>query len=98
MSLDFRNFPEPFGQGEIALNLAELGYPANWTAADDLALVEGAFKYSGFLPVAINMRRTYDAVTARWADLRRATVGGGAWSITAQRALMDAVKARAEAQ
>jgi hypothetical protein len=61
MSLDFRNFPEPFGQGEIALNLAELGYPANWTAADDLALVEGAFKYSGFLPVAINMRRTYDA-------------------------------------
>ncbi len=90
-ALTFRNPPPVFSQAQIAVNLDKLGYPEGWTAADDVALVEGAFMWSGLLPVSVQMRKTYAEVSLRWNELRASTVGHGEWSLAAQRALLDAV-------
>lgn len=97
---DHINFANPvtvFTAREIAANLDALGYPDGWTAEDDLMLVSGAFKFSNMLSVSVALRRTYAETVLRWNELRKATVGFGEWSLTVQRALLDAVTARVTA-
>jgi hypothetical protein len=95
--LDFRAPVKAITARDIARNLDALGYPEGWTAEDDLMLVSGAFKFSNMLSVSITLRRTYAETVLRWSELRKATVGHGEWSLTAQRALLDAVSARVSA-
>ncbi len=95
--LDFRAPVKAITHRDVTRNLDALGYPEGWTAEDDLMLVSGAFKFSNMLSVSVALRRTYAETVLRWNELRKATVGFGEWSLTAQRALLDAVTARVTA-
>lgn len=95
--INFANPLKTLTAREIAANLDALGYPEGWTAEDDLMLVSGAFKFSNMLSVSVALRRTYAETVLRWNELRKATVGFREWSLTAQRALLDAVTARVAA-
>ena len=95
--LDFRAPVKALTVRDVSHNLDALGLPDGWSAEDDLMLVSRAFKFSNMLSVSVAMRRTYAETVLRWAELRKATVGHGEWSLTAQRALLDAVSARVAA-
>lgn len=96
VAVDFRKPATAFTAREIAANLEALGYPEGWSAADDLLLVAALFRFGNMLSVSIACRKTYAEAQERWNQLRLATVGHGEWSLTAQLALLDAVKARVE--
>ena len=87
--------PEPLTKAEIAERIPD--YPEGWTAQDDVALVEGLFKLVGLMRIAQSIGKPFDAVQARFVQLRNAAVKKiGPFSLTAQSRLLEAVRERAQ--
>ena len=80
---------------EIAANVAALGYPVGWTAADDLALMEGLFMGLKLAQIGIPRGKTIAEMQARFLALRKAAVGEGVLTLDAQTALLAAVRVAA---
>lgn len=78
---------------EIAANVAALGYPDGWTAADDVALMEGLFMGLKLAQIGIPRGKTIAEMQARFLALRKAAVGEGVLTLDAQTALLAAVRA-----
>jgi hypothetical protein len=86
---------EPLTRAEIADRIP--AYPDGWTAQDDVALMEGLFKLVGLMQIALHIKKPYDAVQARFLQLRSAAVRGiGPFTLTAQSRLLDIVRERAK--
>lgn len=86
---------EPLTKAEIAERIP--AYPDGWTAQDDVALMEGLFKLVGLMRIAVSIGKPFDAVQARFLQLRSAAVKGpGPFSLTAQSRLLEVVRERAE--
>ena len=81
---------------EIAANVAALGYPDGWTAADDIALMEGLFRGLSLAAIANSIDQRNGNVEARWKALKRVVgVEHGAVPLDAQTALLAAVRSAA---
>ena len=80
---------------EIAANVAALGYPDGWTAADDLALMEGLFLGLGLQAIGTSIGKPFGEAQARFLALRKAAVGEGVLTLDAQTALLAAVRSAA---
>ncbi|HOZ32857.1 MAG TPA: hypothetical protein PLM52_08245 [Tabrizicola sp.] len=81
---------------EIAANVAALGYADGWTAADDIALMEGLFRGLSLAAIANSIDQRNGNVEARWKALKRVVgVEHGAVPLDAQTALLAAVRAAA---
>ena len=88
--------PSALTPREIAANVAALGYPDGWTAADDVALMEGLFRGLSLAAIANSIDQRDGNVEARWRALKRAAgVEHGAVPLDAQTALLAAVRAAA---
>ena len=79
----------------VAANVAALGYPGGWTAADDIALMEGLFMGLKLAQIGIPRGKTIAEMQARFLALRKAAVGEGVLTLDAQTALLAAVRAAA---
>jgi hypothetical protein len=80
---------------DIARNVAALGYPEGWTAADDLAMMEGLFRGLSLSRIAEGQGKPLDAVQARFIALRdAATEGDPRFVLTAQERLLAVVRGR----
>lgn len=79
----------------VAANVAALGYPDGWTAADDLALMEGLFMGLKLAQIGIPRGKTIAEMQARFLALRKAAVGEGVLTLDAQTALLAAVRVAA---
>ncbi len=94
---NFRNPPEAPTQSVIAANVATLGYPAGWSAQDDLALITMLFEGRGLSHIAAYRRQPYAAVEARWKALKAAAGSPeGMLPLDAQTRLLAVLTARAE--
>ena len=80
---------------EIAANVAALGYPDGWTAADDVALMEGLFMGLKLAQIGIPRGKTIAEMQVRFLALRKAAVGEGVLTLDAQKALLSIVRSRA---
>mgnify|MGYP003543090136 FL=1 len=85
--------PSALTPREIAANVAALGYPDGWTAADDVALMEGLFMGLKLAQIGIPRGKTIAEMQARFLALRKAAVGEGVLTLDAQTALLAAVRA-----
>ena len=83
-------------EADIARNVEALGYPDGWTAADDVALMEGLFRGLGLQAIGTGIGKPFGATQDRFLALRKAAVGEGALTINAQNALLRIVRSRAE--
>jgi hypothetical protein len=92
--LDFARPQEAMTVAEIAANVAAAPMPEGWTAADDVALMEGLFKDVGLMRIALRIRKPFDLVQARFVQLRRAACHHGAFTLQAQTRLLEVVRAR----
>lgn len=94
MQLEFTApLPEPLTKAEIEARFPDL--PDGWTRQDDVDLMEGLFRLNGLMRIAVEMRKPFDAVQARFLQLRKAAVKGvGPFSLTAQSRLLDIVRER----
>ena len=91
----FRTPPEALTRVQIADRIPAA--PNGWTAQDDLALMEGLFKLVGLMRIAVSIRKPFDTVQERFLQLRRAAVEGpGPFPLSAQTALLEIVRGRAE--
>lgn len=80
----------------VAANVAALGYPDGWTAADDIALMEGLFRGLSLAAIANSIDQRNGNVDARWKALKRVVgVEHGAVPLDAQTALLAAVRSAA---
>lgn len=87
--------PETLTKAEIAARIPDC--PEGWTAQDDVALVEGLFKLVGLMRIAVSIGKPFDAVQARFLQLRNAAVPGiGPFSLTAQSQLLEVVRELAD--
>ncbi len=93
--LNFRTPAPTITVSQIAANVAALGYPDGWTAADDIALVEGLFMGLKLAQIGIPRGKTIAEMQARFLALRKAAVGEGVLTLDAQTALLAAVRAAA---
>lgn len=85
---------EPLTKAEIAARIPEP--PKDWTRQDDVALMEGLFKLVGLMRIAVSIGKPFDAVQARFLQLRKAAVQGiGPFSLTAQSRLLEVVRENA---
>ncbi len=79
----------------VAANVAALGYPDGWTAADDVALMERLFLGLGLQAIGTSIGKPFGEAQARFLALRKAAVGEGVLTLDAQTALLAAVRAAA---
>ena len=87
--------PSALTPREIAANVAALGYADGWTAADDVALMEGLFMGLKLAQIGIPRGKTIAEMQARFLALRKAAVGEGVLTLDAQTALLAAVRSAA---
>ncbi len=82
---------------DIARRVAALGYPENWTAADDVALMEGLFESLSLQAIADRTDQRTGNVKARWQALKAAAgAPHGGVPVDAQNALLGIVRDRAD--
>ncbi len=94
-SLNFHRPAPAVSERDIAAAVAALGYPAGWTAQDDVALMEGLFRGLGLQAIGTSIGKPFGATQARFLALRKAAVAEGPLTIDAQTALLRIVRDRA---
>lgn len=83
-------------QREIADLIAALPMPDGWSRADDLAMMEGLFMGLGLGRIGAQIGQSLDAMQSRFLALRKIAMGDEpAFTLTAQTALLNAVRALA---
>lgn len=82
---------------QIVQNVNLLELPEGWTRADDVALVEGLFRGLKLMEIGGPMGKTRSQMQARFLQLREAATGGHpVFTLTAQTALLNAVREAAK--
>lgn len=93
---NFRNpmtEPAPFSRAEVEARFPVL--PDGWTAADDLALMEGLGLGLRLGEIGAMQGHSLTAMQARFLALRKAAVGEGTFNLAAQEVLTAIVRERA---
>jgi hypothetical protein len=92
---NFRAPPPALSKAEIAARFPAL--PDGWTAADDVALMEGLFKGLTLQAIADRIDQRDGNVAARWKALKEAAGVTVGWvPMAAQLALLEIIRERAE--
>lgn len=82
---------------QIVQNVNLLELPEGWTRADDVALMEGLFMGLKLMEIGAPMGKTLAQMQARFLALREAATGGHpVFTLTAQTALLNAVREAAK--
>lgn len=81
--------------GEIADRLTRLHAPDGWTCADDLALIQGLFRGDRLQVIGTALGKPFGTTQDRFLQLRRAAVGHGPMTLTAQERLLAICESRA---
>jgi hypothetical protein len=95
--VDYSNpltIPPPRSRASVDRRIPALS--DGWTAADDLALMEGLFLGHGLGRIASDLGKTLGKVQDRFLQLRRAAVGEGPFTLTAQVMLLEIVRGQVD--
>ena len=88
----FRNPAPVRSAADIRAAYDALPMPEGWTRAADVALMEGLFLGLKLGQIGAKLRKPLDAMQDRFLALRKAAVGEGVFTLSAQTALLQAVR------